>query len=288
MPNDMTLWNRLQAMELDQADAAFRFSDRLARENGWSKDFARGAIAEYKRFIYLAVTSPTQVTPSDIVDRVWHLHLTFTRSYWDEMCTQVLGRPLHHGPTKGGQAEDRRYRNQYSETLALYRKTFGEEPPAAYWPAAQERFASGLHQQWVDRRTHFVLPRAGVVRSVVAAIATTGLAALAGSATAAEPSVGGDLEAYALPGGIALAVIVMALIVLGSLGGKRRHAGKAGTSSSSSSGYVFGCTATSSSSKGGKDGNGGEGGETGGESGGESGGDGGGGCGGGGCGGGGD
>ena len=129
MPNDKTLWDRLQAFEPDQADAAFRFSDRLARENGWSRDFARGAINEYKRFVYLAVTSPTQVTPSDIVDQVWHLHLTFTRSYWDEMCTQVLGRPLHHGPTKGGKAEDRRYRNQYAETLAFYRQTFGEEPP---------------------------------------------------------------------------------------------------------------------------------------------------------------
>ena len=75
MPNDMTLWTKLQALELDQAGSAFRFSDRLARENGWSRAFALGAIEEYRRFIYLAATSPTPVTPSDVVDQVWHLHL---------------------------------------------------------------------------------------------------------------------------------------------------------------------------------------------------------------------
>lgn len=283
MPNDMTLWTRLQALELDQAGSAFRFSDRLARENGWSRAFALGAIEEYRRFICLAATSPTPVTPSDIVDQVWHLHLTYSRSYWDDMCGGVLGRPLHHGPTKGGTAEDTRYRGQYDDTLSQYRAAFGEEPPAAFWPPEDERFSGAAHQQWVDRRTHFVLPRASVMRAAGAMAAGLGLAVVGVTAAAADVALDDKIEELLLPGGIAVFVIIVALVLVSSLGGGKRRHGKA-KAGSASGGYVAGCSTTSGGSKGGKDGNGGEGGESGGESGG----DGGSGCGGGGCGGGGD
>ena len=280
MPNDMTLWTRLQALELDQAGSAFRFSDRLARENGWSRAFARGAIEEYRRFIYLAATAPTPVTPSDIVDQVWHLHLTYSRSYWDDMCGSVLGRPLHHGTTKGGTAEDTRYRGQYGYTLAQYRAAFGEEPPAAFWPPEDERFSGAVHQQWVDRRTHFVLPRASVIRAAGAMAAGLGLAVVGVTAAAADVALDDKIEELLLPGGIALFVIVVVLVLVSSLSRRKPRRGKA-EAGAASGGYVAGCSTTSGGSKGGKDGNGGEGG-------GEGGGDGGSGCGGGGCGGGGD
>lgn len=284
MPKNKTLWTRLQAIELDLADAAFRFSDRLARENGWSREFARGAIEEYRRFIYMAATSPTQVTPSDIVDQVWHLHLTYTRSYWEDMCGGVLGRPLHHGPTKGGTAEDTKYRSQYDRTLALYRETFGEEPPAEFWPPEDARFSGASHQQWVDRRTHFVLPRASVTRAAGAMAAGVGLAVVGAGAAAADVALDKKIEELLLPGGIAVFVAVVALALVSSLSGGKRRRGKA-EAGSASGGYVAGCSTMSGGSKGGKDGNGGEGGESGGESSGDGGGSG---CGGGGCGGGGD
>ena len=82
MPVDLELWNKLNDFQIDDRRAAFRFTDRLAQENGWSKAFARRAVDEYKKFIYLTATGATPVTPSDVVDQVWHLHLTFTRSYW--------------------------------------------------------------------------------------------------------------------------------------------------------------------------------------------------------------
>src|SRR5262245_38242781 len=78
------------------------FAARLARENGWSRSYADRVIAEYKRFVYLAVTGTWPVCPSEDVDAAWHLHLTYTRSYWDRFCGKVLGRLLHHDPTKGG------------------------------------------------------------------------------------------------------------------------------------------------------------------------------------------
>ena len=81
------------------------FEQRLARENGWRAEFAAHVIEEYKRFCFLAVTGTEAFTPSDQVDQAWLLHLTYSRDYWERFCPEVIGKPLHHGPTKGGEAE---------------------------------------------------------------------------------------------------------------------------------------------------------------------------------------
>lgn len=140
MTTDTALWAAIQAHTFDQPGAALPFSRRLARDNCWSQVFADGAIAEYRRFMYLVCTAGEMLTPSEEVDQVWHLHLIYTRDYWDSFCGQVLKRPIHHGPTEGGVAEGRKYRGCYETTLALYRQTFGCEPPVRYWPDAEQRF----------------------------------------------------------------------------------------------------------------------------------------------------
>jgi hypothetical protein len=64
------------------------------------------------------------VTPSEEVDEVWHFHLTYTSDYWDVWCQIVLGRPLHHYPTRGDADEDSGFRSQYVTTLARYERFF--------------------------------------------------------------------------------------------------------------------------------------------------------------------
>ena len=86
-----------------------------------------------KRFCFLAATVDHQVTPSDAIDQAWHLHLTYSRDYWERFCPAVLGRPLHHGPTAGGSAEQHRYFEQYAATLKSYEQAFGAPPPADLW-----------------------------------------------------------------------------------------------------------------------------------------------------------
>jgi len=137
---DLELWRRIQAHEFDKADVEFPFSMRLAEENGWTDDFAQHAIREYRRFVFLACIADHEVTPSDEVDQVWHLHLAYTRDYWERFCGEVLRRPLHHRPTEGGIAEQSRYEANYLQTLALYQETFAEPPPLEFWPPAQIRF----------------------------------------------------------------------------------------------------------------------------------------------------
>lgn len=157
---DDPIWQALVQMRIEPPGAALGFTRRLARENGWSRRHAEAVFHEYRRFLYLAATGTSEVTPSDQVDQAWHLHLAYTRHYWEELCARVIGRPLHHGPTAGGVSEGRKYRSLYAETLQRYRETFGEEPPRDIWPPSDIRF--GARYQWVDRTRHYLLPRKAV------------------------------------------------------------------------------------------------------------------------------
>jgi len=151
------LWARVQAHVFDD-DQPLPFTFRLARDTSWSAGFAAGAVEEYRRFCFLAVAAGAPVTPSEEVDEVWHLHLTYTRDYWERWCGEVLQARLHHDPTKGGEVEQRRFREQYARTLLAYEGYFGP-PPEVYWPATHVRFGAGPRYRTLDTHKRFSLPR---------------------------------------------------------------------------------------------------------------------------------
>ncbi len=153
---DEGLWQRLHAFELDDPDASLTFSARLARENGWTLEFALRAIMEYKRFMYLLCVVDHPCTPSDEVDQVWHLHLIYTRSYWQEFCPEVLRRGIHHGPTLGGAQEQDKFTDWYARTKRSYKERFGLEPPDDLWPASDVRFTR-INFRRVDVDDHWVV-----------------------------------------------------------------------------------------------------------------------------------
>ena len=49
-------------------------------------------------------------------------------------CETYLGGYFHHGPGDGTKGEDRRFTNQYEDTLDAYIKHFGTQPPSDIWP----------------------------------------------------------------------------------------------------------------------------------------------------------
>ena len=147
-------WQRIAAHDFDPP-VILSFTARLARDMGWTEAFARGAIGEYRRFCLL--TRLGVATPSEEVDAVWHLHLTYTRDYWDRWC-RALGAPLHHDPTVGGAQEQARYCGQYADTLARYERLFGP-PPELYWPGISRRFATVPRYRTLDASREFTLPR---------------------------------------------------------------------------------------------------------------------------------
>ncbi len=163
------LWQRLAAYEIGPSDASLSFQRRLARENRWSEDFTRRVLREYKRFCYLAVTAGHEVTPSDAVDQAWHLHLTYSRDYWERFCPEVLGAPLHHGPTAGGTAERDRYYRQYADTLNAYEDAFGEPPEPDIWPDAKRRFLTDPLAYRINPRDKLVVPRWAIVVPLIGA-----------------------------------------------------------------------------------------------------------------------
>ncbi|MET0392244.1 MAG: hypothetical protein ABW019_03845, partial [Chitinophagaceae bacterium] len=129
------LWQRIQEFHPDDPADRVKFSDKLALQNNWSPAYTARVIEEYKKFVFLCCISPTGAAPSQIVDEAWHLHLTYTHNYWKVFCPQVLGRELHHHPSKGGPAEQQRHAGWYAQTLELYRSTFDEPAPEDIWPA---------------------------------------------------------------------------------------------------------------------------------------------------------
>jgi hypothetical protein len=274
--NRDALWSELRSLAIDPPGAALRFTARLARENGWSAAFAEAVALEYRRFLLLAATAGHPVTPSDAVDQAWHLHLAYTESYWNDLCARVLGRPLHHGPTRGGDAEDAKFVDWYEATLRSYRAVFGTAPPRAIWPPSAERFANAAAFRRVDTSRSWVVPRAAVrsllVRAPVAAAAS---ALLAGCALWSGLDVRWRNLAWVVGAFVAFFAFCMWLYALS----ERTNVGGGGRRDDGSTGYG-GCGAGGGAGCGGSDSGSSHGGSGCGS-------DGGGGCGGGGCGGGG-
>jgi hypothetical protein len=96
------LYLRLQSYCFDAPGGAVTFAAKLACEQGWSAAKSERVLDEYRRFLFLAMEAGHPVSPSRAVDLAWHQHLLDTRSYWQEFCPWVLGRPLHHNPIAGG------------------------------------------------------------------------------------------------------------------------------------------------------------------------------------------
>lgn len=153
------LWRKIEAFQVNQPGTRFTFEDRLARENRWTPEFARRVVGEYKRFLLLAMVAEHPVTPSDEVDQAWHLHMVYTESYWEDLCGRVLGRPLHHGPTRGGKIESIKYHNLYELTLDSYRRVFGHDAPEDVWPATRTRFGRAPNFQRVNTAENWVVPK---------------------------------------------------------------------------------------------------------------------------------
>ena len=100
LPRD-TLADRLRAFRFESPGEP-SLVDELAQQTGWTHDRSRQVAEEYRRFLWIAGTATDLVSPSPEVDKAWHLHLLDTRSYWDELCPNVLGRPLHHERGRAG------------------------------------------------------------------------------------------------------------------------------------------------------------------------------------------
>jgi hypothetical protein len=86
-------------------------------------------VREYRRFLTLKALTGEDLTPSDIIDQVWHIHMEFPEAY-AAFCRKAAGRDITH-KTGLPKKETRRL---YAHTRDLYRQVFGERPPFSVWP----------------------------------------------------------------------------------------------------------------------------------------------------------
>lgn len=210
------LWQRLATMRIEAQSAALTFAARLGRENGWSARHAAAVVEEYRRFLYLAAAAGP-VTPSEDVDQAWHLHLSYTRHYWDVLCGAIIGMPLHHDPTEGGAGQRAHYRRQYEETLARYRTVFGAPPPRRVWPDAKTRFAARPLR--VDAGRYWLLPRS------LPLLAFGALLVAACSTLAANSAGAGDDTLAIIPILVVIALFAGGLFLAGRGTARKRDDG---------------------------------------------------------------
>ncbi|MFN5318358.1 MAG: glycine-rich domain-containing protein [Bacteroidia bacterium] len=128
-----SLWDEISAKFGGQNPFTKAFADKLSRKLNWKKNFASKAIWEYKKFVYMGVISDFSVTPSKVIDQVWHEHLLFSSGY-RKFCKDVIRYDFDHNPELvniGSQTEA--FASQYFQTIELYKKEFGIEPPSEIW-----------------------------------------------------------------------------------------------------------------------------------------------------------
>jgi hypothetical protein len=220
---DNTLWLTLQTLPIGEPGSVLSFEARLARENGWSQTYAQRVMEQYKCFIYLIATSGEELTPSDAVDQAWHLHLAYTRSYWDGMCQQVLGFELHHQPTQGGDSQLAHFTHTYTRTLELYLEVFGQQPPADIWPPVEQRFNNARSFQRINRSDNWLIRKPRRL-SVVSALALSVLLLV----TACAPEESGGSGWFWLKVAIGVwGIYIVAKFINDKLGGGK-HGGSSG------------------------------------------------------------
>lgn len=108
------------------------FYEKLQEKMNWSTSGTSLAVEEYLRFVALSAASE-RIVPSQAVDEVWHLHLTYTKHYWKEMCAKVLQQEFHHEPSKNTTTMKNKDTSDYQKTLKLYETFFEEVPPVEVW-----------------------------------------------------------------------------------------------------------------------------------------------------------
>lgn len=99
---------------------------KVMYEESWTLQQALSAVEEYRRFLFLTVTKPEAIVPTEFVDAVWHAHILDTAKYRDD-CQQLFGFFLDHFPYFGmrGKEDQETLQATFANTANLYESVFG-------------------------------------------------------------------------------------------------------------------------------------------------------------------
>lgn len=120
-----TEFEKIAALDLDPIKVKLM---HVESGEGWSLEKANAVEQEYRRFLYLMKTFPSeQMAPLMDVDTFWHYHILDTQKYAID-CEEVFGYFLHHFPYIGLRGEeDLVAHERLGQRMAeIYEQTFGE------------------------------------------------------------------------------------------------------------------------------------------------------------------
>lgn len=121
------------------------FSERVQKNIGLDGYHSYLAVEEVMRFLFLCSRSSVTLTPSLMVDNVWHELILFTKTY-EKVCKKYLNHFVHHQPSN----DDSQNQGNYKKTLAAYAREFGEIN-SIFWGTDTTDFS---HCGWCEGSTN--------------------------------------------------------------------------------------------------------------------------------------
>lgn len=123
----------IECMKCFQEPGMKELARRMWQQD-WSAKFAIDAVQEYYKFLELKAAlrdvDASRISPSPLIDQIWHMHILNTKEYQESMCALGCGF-LHHSTDK---AFDGEFKVRRRENMAFaYEARFGSTPPGKFW-----------------------------------------------------------------------------------------------------------------------------------------------------------
>lgn len=122
--------------------------NRIMREMNVNEHYAEVIVQEYLIFILLKITLEDYdkfiLSPPEIIDQAWHLHILDTESY-AIFCDEMCGRMIHHNPD--GSIDKHVKERNAASTVKAYLEYFNGRPPRhlSVW-----MFSSDIGNFWIN------------------------------------------------------------------------------------------------------------------------------------------
>ena len=114
---------------------------RLVRLKNWSEEKATAGVNAYEQFLKLKVAlkdyKATKLSPTPLIDEVWHLHVLDTQKYAND-CVDFCGAVIHHDVDGDIDVIKREIRR--NATKVAYEMQYGKEPEGELWSFDSEAF----------------------------------------------------------------------------------------------------------------------------------------------------
>ena len=118
-------WANWSQLRVGNPVEQYAFWQTLAQRQGWTIAFAENVFEEYRKFLYLALTSPVPIAPPPPIRAAWDLHREL--STWRELAESgEIERRLSQSASPDG-------------TRAAYLAAFSAYPPESIWQARPRR-----------------------------------------------------------------------------------------------------------------------------------------------------